>query len=250
MTDVGREDLEAAYLTGSKNEAIQIAILELHKIQAIDEAVIPAYARERLEMELGIFEEWFFGHLLHQPTMHLSDYAPLLSLIEMQPTCCIHRDFHCRNILYDRAQIGIVDFQDALAGPALYDLASLLRDCYYTFSEREVDQWLEHYLSTSTPTTDALNQFEYAHIRKMLDYTAIQRQLKAIGIFARLHFRDRKSAHLQYITPVLKRLTLLTELYTELEPLHLQLSNCMNSTALALSDINEQRKRPSETTNE
>lgn len=238
MSDLGRDDLEVAYETDTKADAILGAIETLHKIQGIQNNSIPPYTLERLEMELGLFNEWFLGRFLMTPqAAHLTGSDALLNQIEMQPKCCIHRDYHCRNILYNESRIGVVDFQDALQGAALYDLASLLRDCYYSFSEDEIDHWLQHFLATSTPVTDQLNAFEPAEIRTMLDYTAIQRQLKAIGIFARLHLRDNKSAHLQYIAPLLERLVRLTASYPELTPLNVQLSDCIKPAGQKMTEI-------------
>ncbi|GIR63737.1 MAG: hypothetical protein CM15mP68_4030 [Pseudomonadota bacterium] len=59
-----------------------------------------------------------------------------------QPQTCVHRDYHCRNLLFNQNQLGVVDFQDALIGPGLYDIASLLRDCYYRHNEAQVDHYL------------------------------------------------------------------------------------------------------------
>ena len=47
-----------------------------------------------------------------------------------QPRVFVHRDYHSRNLMVDGARLGVIDFQDALMGPATYDLASLLRDAY------------------------------------------------------------------------------------------------------------------------
>ena len=85
-------------------------------------------------------------------------------------------------------QLGIVDFQDALVGPAAYDLASLLRDCYHEFPEAEVARWCQIYLTRREQHTG--QSYDSARFRQDVDYCAIQRQLKAIGIFARLAGRD------------------------------------------------------------
>ena len=226
MSDLGKIDLEQAYATSNRSLSISTAIDCLHKIQVIDSA--PPYTAERFETELAIFQEWFVDNTLHHADIGMSNItAPLLNAIISQPIGCVHRDFHCRNLLFNDGKLGVVDFQDALIGPALYDLASLLRDCYYVFSEAEIDQWLTYYLSAETPLTKALKAFKKTEIRRMLDFTAIQRQLKAIGIFARLNLRDQKSSHLQYIAPLLERLIDLTHLYEDLAPLNVQLNSCL-----------------------
>ena len=52
-----------------------------------------------------------------------------------------------------------------------------------------------------------------------MEYSAVQRQLKAIGIFTRLHFRDGKSSHLRHIAPVLDRCAHVAARHPPLEPL-------------------------------
>ena len=228
MADLGKTDLEQAYASADRSLSISTAIDWLHKIQTIDNA--PAYTAERFETELDIFQEWFVDKSLNHTDINMNSVTePLLDAIVSQPIGCVHRDFHCRNLLFNDGKLGIVDFQDALIGPALYDLASLLRDCYYVFSESEIDAWLTYYLSTQTPITSALKTFGETEIRRMLDFTAVQRQLKAIGIFARLNLRDQKSSHLQYIDPLLERLIDLTNRYQDLATLNTQLKSCLSS---------------------
>ncbi len=216
LSDLGRADLEAVYATDRKDLALEAAIETLIRIQAIENPGIAAYTVARFADELGIFTEWFVGDLLNLTLPREVDdvFGRLIEQTQAQPQCCIHRDFHCRNLLYDDAgNIGVVDFQDALIGPVSYDLASLLRDCYYTFSEREIHHWCSRYLALA-PIDLAPSTFARA-----LDWTAVQRQLKAIGIFARLAARDGKQGHLAYIEPVLARLVSVCLGYPDLQSL-------------------------------
>jgi aminoglycoside/choline kinase family phosphotransferase len=99
----------------------------------------------------------------------------------------------------------VVDFQDALHGPVLYDIASLLRDCYVRFDETEIARWRERFrirgLAAGLPL-----ESDAATFAEQLDMTAMQRQLKAIGIFSRLELRDARPSHLVDIEPVLDHL--------------------------------------------
>ena len=154
---------------------------------------------------------------------------------QAQPQCCVHRDYHCRNLLFaDSGAFGVVDFQDALLGPVSYDLASLLHDCYSTFSETEISRWRKPYLSLAPLTLDP------DAFAQDLDWSAVQRQLKAIGIFARLNSRDGKPSHLPYIEPVLARLTDICRKYPELSPLGNWLKTKQPETTRALASRNSQ----------
>ena len=118
-----------------------------------------------------------------------------------QQQVCVHRDYHCRNLLFSDNSIGIVDFQDALIGPAFYDLASLLFDCYHDFPDEDVDLYLAFYLNASSRHKNV----KISCAKRWLELTAIQRQIKAMGIFVRLFLKDNKKTHLQYVPSVMKK---------------------------------------------
>jgi aminoglycoside/choline kinase family phosphotransferase len=217
LSDLGSRHLEDVYASGGAAAALPSALETLHRIQQISDPAVPDYTEQRFRDELGIFAEWFVEALLEQPFPADRLGSALERLIDNtreQVRCCVHRDFHCRNLLLaDTGEIGVVDFQDALMGPAAYDLASLLRDCYHRFPEAEVARWRNAYLArTALP----VNPGNFA---RELDLTAVQRQLKAVGIFARLHLRDGKDTHLPSIEPVLEQLDALCGRYAELTEL-------------------------------
>ncbi|MCZ6618480.1 MAG: phosphotransferase [Gammaproteobacteria bacterium] len=218
LTDLGSRSLADAYEEQDAEAALTTAIEYLVRIQAVRHPTIGLYETDRFRDELEIFREWFVAGLLRVqfPRLQLDPtFDVLIAATQDQPQCCVHRDFHCRNLLYGTdGRFGVVDFQDALVGPVSYDLASLLRDCYHRFPEPEITRWRNHYLAT---TPFELDEIRFA---ELLDLSAVQRQLKAIGIFSRLHLRDAKSSHLPVILPVLDRLIDVTENYSTLNPLH------------------------------
>jgi len=237
MQDLGSQHLQEVYGTAAQEQSLTAAIEALVLLSAVQDPAIPAYTAERLATELELFEEWFVQKFLQQQLDSAAFQKTCVQLVEsaeQQPKSCVHRDYHCRNLLYQNNLLGIVDFQDALQGPALYDIASLLRDCYHTFDEAEIDQWLHFYVRL----TPALETLPYAQVKRWFDFMAVQRQLKAIGIFARLHLRDNKSSHLPEIRPLLLRLLDLTAQYRDLENLNTQLKQvhawAQNHPALAL----------------
>jgi len=217
LTDLGERDLETAYQQGDRDAAVGAALATLAQLQQISDPQIGPYTEARFADELEIFRDWYVAGLLanEAPESLEQSFSGLVSRAVSQPQCCIHRDYHCRNLLYStEGRFGIVDFQDALHGPATYDIASLLRDCYYRFEETQVQRWLEQFLKLRCAATGM--DYPVAEFRQDLDYCAVQRQLKAIGIFARLHLRDGKSSHLRYIRPLQQRLISLCGEYAEL----------------------------------
>lgn len=225
MADLGRTHLQDTYGTDQQDKALAAAIDALLLIGPIRDPAIPAYSEDRLIMELGIYSEWFVQGLLKQDgTSSSYDQAsrPLIDAMLAQPEACVHRDYHCRNLLFEDGVLGIVDFQDALIGPALYDLATLFTDCYHEFADPVIDHWLDIY-TAKLPGDHALAGVPRQTLRMWLDFTGVQRQLKAIGIFSRLQIRDNKDTHIAYIEPNLRRVIERADRYPELSALCAQL---------------------------
>ncbi len=220
MTDLGSIHLESLYADpATQATSLELAIRHLPALSRVSDPMLDLYSTHVLRKELDIFNEWFATALLEHSTP-LPCTELLVSTIDAQPKCCVHLDYHCRNLLVRDGELGIVDFQDARFGPVLYDIASLLRDCYYAFDESTVERWFTYFLSLQ-PLADAIE-----NPKRTFDFTAIQRQLKAVGIFARLYLRDAKTTHLAHIDPVLHRLIDLTQRYDELSALHQHLAAC------------------------
>lgn len=181
----------------------------------------PAYEESRFRMELTIFTDWFLGKLIGWPLEHNANFASLwrdtvellVANVMGQARCTVHRDFHSRNLLIKDNEIKIIDYQDALVGPYVYDLVSLLRDCYRVWPASTMAHWQEHYKTTaSTYLGDtALQSFA-----RDFDLTGMQRHLKAIGIFARLKVRDGRNNYLADIPRVFDYIEDVTQRYPEL----------------------------------
>lgn len=217
LSDVGRTELAAAYGTEHEAAALGCAIDALVRLQRVRDPAIPPYTAQRFADELGIFSEWFVGGVANTrlPEAVSGVFDLLVERTQAQQQCCVHRDYHCRNLLFDpvTARLGIVDFQDALVGPVSYDLASLLHDCYHEFTDEDVARWVDRYLARTDLDLDAVA------FREDVDYLAVQRQLKAVGIFSRLRLRDDRRTHLAHIPPVLDHLRRLTHRYRPMAPL-------------------------------
>jgi len=214
VSDLGDLLYSKVYETGERDAAIEAALDTMITIARVGDGngAVPAYTNQRLRDEFDLFRVWMLeGLLQNAPTTvergmldELCDR--LIHSISEQTRVCVHRDFHSRNLLWGPDKITrVVDFQDALHGPALYDLASLLRDCYVRFGEAEIARWRGRYHDLAGEAGIALEQ-DPARFSEQLDMTAMQRQLKALGIFARLELRDGRPSHLVDIAPVLDHL--------------------------------------------
>jgi len=180
---------------------------------AVEARDLPAYDRAFLTTELELMPEWFLRrHLGCTPSCEEWDilenaFTILLQAALEQPRCFVHRDYHSRNLLAVDAGAdpaadapwqnpGIIDFQGAMHGPITYDLVSLLRDCYIAWDERRVEAWAEGYRRRLLETPRGAGIPDQARFLRWFDLMGLQRHVKILGIFCRLHYRDGKSGYL------------------------------------------------------
>ncbi len=214
VSDLGEVMYSTVYETDEHDAAIDAALDTMIAIARVGDAngAVPPYTPQRFHDELELFKTWFLSGMLGQRLTKAEGgmldavWRALIDCVSAQNKVCVHRDFHSRNLLWGADQVTrVVDFQDALHGPALYDIASLLRDCYVRFDESEIARWRERFRIRGTAAGLPL-EADPTQFARQLDMTAMQRQLKAIGIFARLELRDNRPSHLVDIGPVLDHL--------------------------------------------
>lgn len=202
------------------------AITQLLHIQTLPTDDLPAYDAELLDREMALFRDWLCTQLLgmtltgQEEQLLTQTFALLKARALAQPVVVVHRDYHSRNLmLRPDGTLGVIDFQDAVAGPATYDLVSLLRDCYVRWPAPLVDELAALYWQQARPQGIYLG--DWAQFQQDFDWMGLQRHLKAAGIFARLHLRDGKSGYLrdipntcQYLLDVSGRYPALAEFHS------------------------------------
>ncbi len=221
LEDFGSQCFLDQLNTNNVTELYQSAFNTLFKIQsytAIQDCGLPDYNEPLLQRELGIFEEWFLNQLLDiqiPASIWESVRNTLVNSALEQPVTCVHRDYHSRNLMVlDDDSPGVIDFQDAVIGPITYDLVSLLRDCYIAWPNQQVEHWMTQYHNRLLQAK--LIACNPARFKRWFDLMGLQRHLKAIGIFSRLHLRDGKSNYLNDIPRTLNYVKTVCTIYPEL----------------------------------
>jgi len=125
------------------------------------------------------------------------EFRKISELLAGQPRVFVHRDYHSRNLMVDGRRLGIIDFQDALMGPATYDLASLLRDAYIALDEALIDRLIDRFLDRLEVERQLWSNREA--FRRLFDFTSIQRNLKAAGRFV---YIDRVKGNPKFLTDI------------------------------------------------
>ena len=116
----------------------------------------------------------------------------------------VHRDYHAQNLIWlpardGVARVGLIDFQDAVAGTRAYDLISLVEDARRDVAPDIAEATTTHYLETMRAQGTPLDEAAY---RGQMAVMATQRNAKIAGIFARLYRRDGKARYLGYLPRV------------------------------------------------
>jgi aminoglycoside/choline kinase family phosphotransferase len=172
------------------------------------------YDETALIAETDLLTEWFFPLALGRAATageseaHRALWRAALKPLERTRRVFVHRDYHAQNLLWlprraGTARVGLIDFQDAVAGSPAYDLVSLIEDARRDVSPAVAKAATAHYLETMraqglSPEPDAL--------RHEMAVMAAQRNAKIVGIFARLHLRDGKARYLSLLPRVWRHL--------------------------------------------
>lgn len=167
---------------------------------------IAPYDVDALLIEAELLIDWYLP-LRDAPAtaearaQFLSLWRDALSPALATPKTWVLRDFHSPNLLWleERpgvAQVGLLDFQDAVIGPAAYDVASLLQDARVDVAEELEMSLFRRYVQGRRAHAPDFDAEAFARLYATL---AAQRATKILGIFARLDRRDGKPQYLRHL---------------------------------------------------
>jgi len=170
---------------------------------------LPVYDEDAMLIEVELLLDWYLPHHGMPVTEEMREvyiglwHEALQVALHSKPTW-VMRDFHSPNLIWlpgrkGIARVGLLDFQDALLGPAAYDLASLLQDARVDVPELMEVELLGNYVKQRSAVDP---DFEPAGFIRVYAIMAAQRASKILGIFARLNKRDGKPQYLRHIPRV------------------------------------------------
>jgi len=233
LTDLGPRTYYDSIQSGLTDASLQAmyrdALAALVQMQAADATGLPIYDTARLKDELGLFVEWYV--LVHckvnlepaalEGLKHVFDL--LVTRNAAQPRVLVHRDFHSPNLMRcERPEHGvnpgILDFQDAVSGPITYDLASLVMDARTTWEEPQQIDWAIRYWERARKNGLPVSA-DFADFHQDYEWMGLQRNLRILGVFARLNHRDGKAAYLAHIPRVNQYVRQVAGRYIAFKPL-------------------------------
>jgi N-acetylmuramate 1-kinase len=170
---------------------------------------LPTYDMDALLIEAELLIDWYLPNYGSAPTAAAREeygalWREVLEPALAQPKTWVLRDYHSPNLIWlaerrGLACLGLIDFQDALLGPAAYDLASLLQDARVDVPESMELDLMGRYVRARSIADPKFDVPQFAAIYATL---AAQRASKILGIFTRLHRRDRKPQYLRHMPRV------------------------------------------------
>ena len=227
--------------------------------------VLPPYDRALLERELALFPEWYIGR--HRGIAVEGKLKERLErsfklIVESNlaaPSVFVHRDFMPRNLMVNKAptlgtdvyslppegalaalgrpgggsgaDLGVLDFQDAVYGPITYDIASLMRDAFLSWDEEFVLDVTIRYWEAARRAKLPVDS-DFGAFYRAVEWMGLQRHLKVAGIFARLTLRDGKPRYLADTPRFIAYIRSTASRYMELTPLLRVIDEIEGSSAL------------------
>jgi hypothetical protein len=243
ITDLGDKSFYE-YIKDKKNKfkdykkLIEI-ILKLQKIKfkklynfGKNKIKFAKYSIRYLHKESDLFFEWYLNFIFNNKNTNKikkilkKELNIIYKKIYFKNSYFTHRDFHASNIMFSKKKFAVIDSQDAIIGNPLYDVASLIDDVRIKLPKNLQDNLFKYYIVKSKFRSN-----EESHLKNDFDILSVQRNLKILGIFVRLHKRDKKSNYLKYLpytwelierrmkNPIFNKLNILLKRYLPIKKL-------------------------------
>jgi len=174
---------------------------------------IPTFDTDALLVEVGLMLEWYLPDRGATPTNNLrAEFVMMWRDLLNKPADAanrprkvwdrtwVMRDYHSPNLIWlgerdGTSKVGIIDFQDAVLGPAAYDLVSLLQDARIDVPEALELALLTRYIKARRESDETFDPAGFAELYAIM---SAQRNTRLLGTFARLNRRDGKPQYLRH----------------------------------------------------
>ena len=201
LEDFGDERVAPLLLRAPERESeiydVAVGILARIAAQPAPAGLDP-YDDAIMTREVALFTDWYVpavGLEVDEDSYFAAwraAWQDVLRVVEDHPVMVL-RDYHADNlmVLPRRDDLGLLDFQDALAGHPAYDLVSLLQDARRDVSWALEEVMLDRYAALA-------NIADRDSFRAQYEVLGAQRNTKILGIFTRLFRRDHKPHYLPF----------------------------------------------------
>ncbi|MCP4319941.1 MAG: tRNA (adenosine(37)-N6)-threonylcarbamoyltransferase complex ATPase subunit type 1 TsaE [Hyphomicrobiales bacterium] len=199
---------------------------------------VPPFDRDAMMIEVDLLPVWYLRHLQgREPHRDVKEqfrhcWTGLIDRLSGAENSLVLRDFHSPNLLWQAGRkgierLGLIDFQDAMIGPAAYDLASLVHDARITVDPELQELLVARYEKARKDDPG----FDPSAFREALAIMQAQRATKILGLFVRLRQRDGKPGYIRHL-PRIEAYLRHALVHPVLQPLH----DCYTKAGIALSE--------------
>ena len=225
LADLGRTTYLSVLNDDNASGLFKDATAALIRWQLATQAdTLPPYDEALLRREMNLFPEWYvarhLGRELSPAQREVLEgvFSQLAGSALAQPRVYVHRDYMPRNLMLSEPNPGVLDFQDAVIGPVTYDVVSLLRDAFISWSDERVLDWCVRYWESAKEARLPVDP-DFGEFWRSFEWMGLQRHLKVLGIFARIHYRDGKPKYLADTPRFIAYSRAVAERYRALHPL-------------------------------
>lgn len=187
-----------------ETELYGAAVDVLIHLQGHPVPTLQPYASEVTAPLAALSYDWYLAgtgveDITHAKSLFLDAFTPNLARFDSELDALIQRDYHAENLIWlpERGgvrRVGLLDFQDAMRGHATYDLVSVLQDARRDVS-MEVEAAMKSRYLRATRCDPTAFDTAYAVF-------GLQRNLRILGVFARLCLRDNKAHYVDLLPRV------------------------------------------------
>lgn len=217
LENLGTEGVRAASgePVAERYEAAGRFLAHLHGVAWPDHApvaghsdhIIAGFDRDAMMIEVSLIGQWYAPRMMGRQLTDAEKQAyeaawdHVIAAIADVEKSLLLRDYHSPNLFWfpeaeGKDKIGVIDFQDAMIGPAAYDVASLALDARVTISPELEQAVVAAYCDERCALGHA---FDEALFRKAYAAMGAQRNAKLLGLFVRLDERDGKPDYLKHL---------------------------------------------------
>lgn len=172
-----------------------------------EDHVVADFDRDAMMIEVELLGNWYAPRMTgrelnpKQKQDFTAAWDQIFTSLQTAEKSLLLRDYHSPNLFwFDEAsgidRIGLIDFQDAMIGPAAYDVASLAMDARVTI-EPVLEASIVHAYCDERRKLG--HPFDEASFRAAYAIMGAQRNSKILGIFVRLDQRDGKPHYLRHL---------------------------------------------------
>ncbi|MBV2142064.1 tRNA (adenosine(37)-N6)-threonylcarbamoyltransferase complex ATPase subunit type 1 TsaE [Falsochrobactrum sp. TDYN1] len=176
-------------------------------LEGYPDHVIAPFDREAMMMEVDLVGQWYAPRMMGrqltkaESKSYAAAWDQVFNAIADAEQSLLLRDYHSPNLFWfaqaqGKDKIGTIDFQDAMIGPAAYDVASLALDARVRISPQIEQATVSAYCNERRRLGHV---FDEAEFRKEYAVMGAQRNAKLLGLFVRLDERDGKPHYLNHL---------------------------------------------------